>query len=72
MRSKNKKRKLARLATRVPGLLCSFEVALSESKRKYPVQEFFSFAKTARRYIDLTRRDQLRAQRCCSGPKGLG
>jgi hypothetical protein len=48
-----------RLATRVPDLLCSFEVALSESKRKYPVQEFFSFANAARRYIDLTRRDQL-------------
>ena len=35
-------------------------MALSERKRKYTVQEFFfAFARAARRYIDLTRRDQL-------------
>lgn len=36
-----------RSAAQVPDLLCSFELALSESKRKYPVREFFSFANAA-------------------------
>ena len=48
-----------RAATMVVDLWCSFRVALTESKRKYAMQEFFSFAAAARRYIDLTRRDQL-------------
>ncbi len=48
-----------RLASQTLELLIDFEMALSERKRKYPVQEFFAFAKAARRYIDLTRRDQL-------------
>ncbi len=60
-----------RLATQVLDLLCSFEVALSESKRKYPVQEFFSFANAARRYIDLTRRDQLVRRDVAVALKGL-
>ena len=48
-----------RLASQALELLIDFEMALSERKRKYPVQEFFAFAKAARRYVDLTRRDQL-------------
>ena len=48
-----------RLASQALELLIDFEMALSEKKRKYPVQEFFAFARAARRYIDLTSRDQL-------------
>jgi len=48
-----------RLASQVLELLIDFEMALSEKKRKYPAQEFFAFASAARRYIDLTRKDQL-------------
>lgn len=48
-----------RLASQALELLIDFEMALSERKRKYPVQEFFAFARAARRYIDLTGRDQL-------------
>jgi len=48
-----------RLASQVLELLIDFEMALSETKRKYPAQEFFAFASAARRYIDLTRKDQL-------------
>jgi hypothetical protein len=48
-----------RLASQVLDLLCDLEMVLSERKRKYPVQEFFSFASVARRYIELTCRDQL-------------
>ena len=48
-----------RLASQVLELLIDFEMALSEKKRKYPAQEFFTFASAARRYIDLTRKDQL-------------
>ena len=60
-----------RSAAQVLDLLCSFEVALSESKRKYPVPEFFSFANAARRYIDLTRRDQLVRRDVAVALKGL-
>jgi hypothetical protein len=60
-----------RSAAQVLDLLCSFELALSESKRKYPVQEFFSFANAARRYIDLTRRDQLVRRDVAVALKGL-
>jgi hypothetical protein len=48
-----------RLASQALDLLIDFEMALSERTRKYPVQEFFAFARAARRYIDLIRRDQL-------------
>lgn len=48
-----------RLASQALELLIDFEMALSERKRKYPVQEFFAFARAARRYIDATCRDQL-------------
>jgi hypothetical protein len=48
-----------RLATMVVDLWCSFQYELAGNKRKYPMREFLSFANAARRYIDLTRRDQL-------------
>ena len=48
-----------RQATRVVDLWCSFQLALTESKRKYPVQQFFSFASAVRKYTELTRRDRL-------------
>ena len=48
-----------RLASQVLELLIDFEMALSQRRRKYPAQEFFAFASAARRYIDLTRKDQL-------------
>jgi hypothetical protein len=48
-----------RLASQVLELLIDCEMALSERKAKYPAQEFFAFASAARRYIDLTRKDQL-------------
>ena len=48
-----------RLASQVLERLIDFEMALSERKRKYPAQEFFTFASAARRYIDLIHNDQL-------------
>ena len=47
-----------RAAEMVLDLWCAFQVELA-GRRKYAVQEFFSFAAAARRYIELTRRDQL-------------
>ena len=48
-----------RLTTRVVDLWCSFRMALTESKRKYPIQQFFSFATAVRQYTELTRSDRL-------------
>jgi len=48
-----------RLAKAVVDRWCSFQEALGGTKRKYPTQEFLSFAEAARSYIDLTRHDQL-------------
>ena len=48
-----------RLAAEVVNPWCSFQEALAGTKRKYPTQEFLSFAEAARRYIDLTRHDRL-------------
>lgn len=47
-----------RLAAAVADHWRTFHVALRPT-RKYPTQEFLSFADTARRYIDVTRRDRL-------------
>jgi len=59
------------LASQALEIIVDFEMALSESKRKYPAQEFFAFANAARGYINLTRKDQA----CCAGmwrcPKGF-
>jgi len=48
-----------RLATQVVDHWCSFQEALAGTKRMYPAQEFLSFVKAARRYIDVTRHDPL-------------
>jgi hypothetical protein len=48
-----------RLADAVVSRFFSFQEALGGTKRKYPVQEFLSFVEAVRRYIDLTREDQL-------------
>jgi hypothetical protein len=48
-----------RLAAAVVDRWCSFQEALGGTKRKYPTQEFLSFAEAARSYADLTRHDQL-------------
>ena len=48
-----------RLASEALELLIDFEIGLSDRKRKYPAQAFFAFASAARRYIDLTQKDQL-------------
>jgi len=48
-----------RLATIVVDLWCSFQEALAGTKRKYPTQEFILFVDATRRYINLTRQDQL-------------
>ena len=48
-----------RLATAVVDHWCSFQVALAGAKRRYPLQDFLSFADAARRYVEVTRHDQL-------------
>ena len=48
-----------RLATAVVDRWCSFQDALAGAKRRYPPQDFLSFADAARRYIEVTRHDQL-------------
>lgn len=48
-----------RLAGAVVECWCTFEEALCGGKRKYPLQEFLSFADTARHYIEATRHDRL-------------
>ncbi len=48
-----------RLATKVVDLWHSFQDALAATKRRYPTQEFLSFADVARRYIKATGADQL-------------
>jgi hypothetical protein len=48
-----------RLVTMVVDRWCSFQYEFLGDKRKYPIQESLSFADAARRYIDLTRQDQL-------------
>ena len=47
-----------RLASEVSELRTTFDIALSD-KRKYPVQEFRAFVKSARRYIQMTEKDEL-------------
>ena len=60
-----------RLATTVVDRWCSFQEALGETKRKYPTQEFLSFAEAARSYVDLTRHDQLIHRDIANAIKGL-
>jgi len=48
-----------RLATAVVDRWCSFQDALAGAKRRYPLQDFLSFADAARSYTEVTRHDQL-------------
>jgi hypothetical protein len=45
--------------------------ALGRTKRKYPMQEFLSFVEAARRYIDLTRHDELIHREVAKAINGL-
>jgi hypothetical protein len=47
------------LAATVEERWVDFQVALSDSKRKYPVQEFRKFAHAVRRYIEESGNDPL-------------
>lgn len=50
---------------------CAFQEALGGTKRKYPTQEFLSFAEATRSYIDLTRHDQLIHREVAKAINGL-
>jgi hypothetical protein len=60
-----------RLAMTAVELWCSFQEALAGTKRKYPLREFLSFADATRRYIDLTRHDQLVRRDVAEAVNGL-
>ena len=60
-----------RLATAVVESWCTFQEALSETKRAYPLPEFLSFADAARRYIEAIRHDQLVRRDVASAISGL-
>ena len=59
------------LAMTAVELWCSFQEALAGTKRKYPLREFLSFADATRRYIDLTRHDQLVRRDVAEAVNGL-
>ena len=59
-----------RLASEVAELRTAFDLALSD-KRKYPVQEFKAFVKTARRYIEMTAADPMLHKSVASAVNGL-
>jgi hypothetical protein len=48
-----------RLAALVVDQHCTFQMALVESKKQYPIREFKSFAAVTRRYADVTRKDKM-------------
>jgi hypothetical protein len=50
---------------------CDFHGALCGAKRKYPVEEFLSFVRAARRYIELTREDPLIHREVAKAVHGL-
>jgi len=60
-----------RLATAVVDRWCSFQDALAGAKRRYPLQDFLSFADAARRYIEVTRHDPLVHRDVASTISGL-
>jgi hypothetical protein len=60
-----------RLATAVVDRWCSFQEALAGAKRRYPLQAFLSFADAARRYIEVTRDDQLVRRDVANAINGL-
>jgi hypothetical protein len=47
------------LAAAVRDRWCAFQEALTGPTRRYPTQQFLSFAEAARRYIAVTHDDQL-------------
>ena len=49
---------------------CSFQDALGV-KRRYPLQDFLSFADAARRYVEATRHDQLVRRDVANAINGL-
>ena len=59
-----------RLASEVAELRTAFDLALAD-KRKYPVQEFKAFVKTARRYIEMTAADPMIHKSVASAVNGL-
>jgi hypothetical protein len=59
-----------RLANEVAELRTTFEIALSD-KRRYPVKEFREFVKSARRYIQMTEKDELIHKSVASAINGL-
>lgn len=38
---------------------CAFQQALAESRKRYPMREFRSFATAIRQYVDATREDEM-------------
>jgi|SRR5579864_1627134 hypothetical protein len=48
-----------RLAALVIDQHCALQVALAESRKRYPIREFRSFAAVMRRYVDATRKDKM-------------
>ena len=59
-----------RLASEVAELRTAFDLALLD-KRKYPVQEFKAFVKTARSYIEMTAADPMIHKTVASAVNGL-
>jgi hypothetical protein len=60
-----------RPATEVVDRWSSFQSALAGARRSYPLQDFLSFANAARRYIEVTRNDQLVRRDVANAINGL-
>jgi hypothetical protein len=60
-----------RLAAAVADKWSVFQAALTEPMRRYPAQEFLSFAEAARRYIAVTHDDQLLHREVVKAINGL-
>ena len=60
-----------RLAASVIDQHCAFQVALAESKKRYPIREFKSFAAVTRRYVDATRKDKMQYRGVIQAVNGL-
>ena len=58
------------VARQVANLRVVFELALS-NKRKYPVQEFRAFVRSARRYIEITADDEMIHKSVAQAVNGL-
>jgi len=59
------------LANAVVDRWCSFQGALAGAKRRYPLQDFLSFADAARCYIEATHCDQLVRRDVANAINGL-